>query len=126
MKKVLKDVFFQVDVQYLEKLHEFHKDLPLLSETIKIKNLKKIVSNLHDNSEYVIHIRNLNHRLVLKRVHRLIKFNQNALLKPYVDMNTDLRIVATDIFEKYFFKLMNNAVDKQCSFWKNHGKCEKT
>ena len=50
------------------------------------------VTNLHDKTEYVIHIRNLkqalNHGLVLKKVHRVIKFNQNAWLKSYIDMNT--------------------------------------
>ena len=49
---------------------------------MKIENVEKLVVNLHDKSEYVIHIKNLKqvlyHRLVLKQVHRLIKFNQNA------------------------------------------------
>ena len=100
--------------KYTEKLHELHNDLPFLPERMKIEKVEKLVANLHDKTEYVIHIRNLkqalNHGLVLKKVHRVIKFNQNAWLKPYIDMNTDLRKKAKNDFEKDFFKLMNNAV----------------
>ena len=52
----------------------------------------------------------LNHRLILKKVHKIIQFNQKAFLKPYIDMNTKLRTDAKNDFEKDFFKLMNNAV----------------
>ena len=49
---------------------------------MKIEKIEKLLANLHDKTEYVIHIRNLkqalNHGLVLKKVHRVIKFNQNA------------------------------------------------
>ena len=61
---------------------------------MKIEKVKKVVANLHDKTEYVIRITNLkqalNHGLVLKKVHKVIKFNQNAWLKPYIDMNTDI------------------------------------
>ena len=74
--------FFEVDVQYLEKLHELRNDLPFLPERMKIEKIEKLVANLHDKIEYVIHIRNLkqalNHGLVLKKVHKVNKFNQNA------------------------------------------------
>ena len=62
---------------------------------MKIKKFDKLVANLLDKTEYVRHITNLkqplNHGLVFKKVHRVIKFNQNALLKLYTDMNTNLR-----------------------------------
>ena len=75
------EYFFKVDVQYIEKLHEL-PDLPSLPERMKNEKVEKLEANLHDKTEYVICIRNLkqalNHGLTLKRVHRVIKFNQNA------------------------------------------------
>ena len=60
--------FLDVDFQFLEKLHELHNDLPFLPERIKIQIFKNLVVNLHEKTEYVIHIRNLkqflNHALV--------------------------------------------------------------
>ena len=106
--------FLDVDVQYPEKLHELHNDLPFLPERMKIEKIERLVTNLRDKSEYVIHIRNLkqtfNHGLVLKKVHRVFKFNQKAWLKPYIDLNAKLRQKAKNNFDKEFFKLMNNAV----------------
>ena len=69
---------------------------------------------LSRQKNYVVHIKALkqalNHGLILKKVHRVIQFNQKAWLKPYIDMNTELRKEAKNDFEKDFFKLMNNAV----------------
>ena len=108
------EYFLKVYVQYLEKLHELHNDLPFLPERMKIEKIEKLVADLHDKTEYVIHIRNLkealNHTLVLKKAHRIIKFNQNAWLKRYIGINTGLEKKAKNDFEKYFLKLMNNAV----------------
>ena len=49
----------EVDVQYLEKLHELHNDLPFLPERMKLQKVEKLVANLHDKTEYIMHIRNL-------------------------------------------------------------------
>ena len=95
MKKSDEGYFLVVYVQYLDKLREIHNDLSFLPKRMTIEKIEKFVANLHDKTEYAIHIRNLkqalNLRLVFKKVHRLIKFNQNAWLKPYNDMSTDLR-----------------------------------
>ena len=60
-----------------------------------IEKIGKPVANFHHKKEQVIHIRNLkqalNHKLVLKKKHRGIKFNQKAWLKSYLDMSTELR-----------------------------------
>ena len=109
-----KRYFLEVDVQYPEKLYKLHNILSFLPERMRLKNVEKLVANLHDKTEYVTHIRNwkepVDHRLILKKVHRVIKFNQTAWLKPYIDMNTKLRQKVKTNFEKDFFKLMNNAV----------------
>ena len=52
----------------------------------------------------------MNDSLVSKKVHKVIKFNKKSWLKPYINMNTELRKKAKKGFEKYFFKLMNNAL----------------
>ena len=98
--------FLEVDVQYPEKLHEPHNDLPFLLERMKLGKIKKFVTNLLDETEYVMHMRNLkqalNHGLILKNFHRVIKFNQEDWLKPYIDKNTEIRQKAKNNFEKIF------------------------
>ena len=63
--------FLEVDVQYPKKLHERHNDLLFLPERMKLEKVEKLVSNLHDKTEYVIYIRNLkqalNYGLILKK-----------------------------------------------------------
>ena len=70
--------------------------------------------NLNDKTNYVVHInvlkQALDHGLKVRKVHRVIEFDQEAWLKEYIDVNTELRKKATNDFEKDFFKLMNNAV----------------
>ena len=73
-----------------------------------------LVCNLNDKNNYVVHInvfkQAVDHGLKLGKVHRVIEFDQEAWLKEYIDVNTELRKKATNDFEKDFFKLMNNAV----------------
>ena len=106
--------FLEVDIEYPKQLWSSHKDLPFLPERKKLEKVEKLVCSIEDKEKYVIHIRALkqalNHGLILKRVHRVIQFNQEAWLKPYIDMNTKLRKEAKNEFEKDFFKLMNNSV----------------
>ena len=65
-----KGYLLEDNVQYPEKLHELYNDLPFLPKRTKIEKVKKLVANLHDKTEYVIHTRNLkqalNHELALK------------------------------------------------------------
>ena len=79
-----------------------------------INKCKKLVCNLYYKKKYVVHINSLkqalNHGLKLKKIHRIIEFNQKAWLKPYIDMNAELRKLARNDFEKDLFKLMNNSV----------------
>ena len=109
-----KGYIFEVDVKYPKKLHELHIDLPFLPERMEINQCKKLVCNLYNKKKYVSHIdtlkQALNHGLKLKKIHRVIEFNQEAWLKPYIDMNTELRKLAKNDFEKDLFKLMNNSV----------------
>ena len=109
-----KGYILDVDVDYPSKLQNLHSDLPFLPERMIIDNTKKLVCNLNDKKNYIVHInvlkQALDHGLKLRKVHRVIEFEQEAWLKEYIDVNTELRKKATYDFEKDFFKLMNNAV----------------
>ena len=80
-----KGYILEVDVKYTKNLHGLHEDLPFLPERMKTGKCKKLVCNLYDKKSYVVHIRSLkqalNHGLILKKVHRVIQFNQEAWLK---------------------------------------------
>ena len=77
-----KGYIIEVDANYPKKLHDLHRDLPFLPERMKIDKCKKLVCNLYNKKTYVAHIRSLkqvlNHGLILKKVHRIIEFNQQA------------------------------------------------
>ena len=109
-----KRYILDVDIDYPSKLQNLHSDLPFLPERMVSNNTKKLVCNLNDKKNYIVHInvlkQALDHGLKLRKVHRVIEFEQEAWLKEYIDVNTELNKKATNDFEKDFFKLMNNAV----------------
>ena len=109
-----KGYILEVDIEYPENLYTLQSDLPFLPERMKINKFSKLACAVQNKEKYVIQIsalkQALNHRLILKELHRVIQFNQEAWLKPYIDMNTELRTKAKNDFEKDFFKVMNNSV----------------
>lgn len=106
----------EVDLQYPEHLHDLHNDLPFCAQNFIPPGSKtpKLIPNLYDKFRYVIHYIHLQtcikHGLVLKNIHRVIKFKQSPFLKQYIDLNTSLRQTAKSQFEQDFFKLLNNSI----------------
>ena len=66
-----KRYILEVDVEYSKDLHNLHRNLPFLSERMKLKKCSRLVCNFYDKKEYVVHIRALkqvlNYRLILKK-----------------------------------------------------------
>ena len=93
-----KGCIFELDVEYPKHICMLHGDLPFLPERMKINKCTKLVCNIHNKENYVVHIRALkqalNHGLKLTKVLRIIQFDQEAWLKPYININTELRLKA--------------------------------
>ena len=91
-----KGYILEVDVDYPSKLHN------KLQNKLQIDKTQKLMCNLRDKKKYVAHMsilkQALNHGLKLKKVHRVIEFSQEAWLKKYIDMNTELRKKASNDF----------------------------
>ena len=126
--------FLEVDLKYPDELHELHNDYPLAPEKlavssdmlskyckkiadkyeIKVGDVKKLISNLGNKTNYVVHYTNLQLYLSLgmklTKIHRVLKFKQSGWMKKYIDFNTEKRTNAANSFEKDFFKLMINSV----------------
>ena len=102
------------DIEYPKTLRILHSDLPFLPDRMKVNKVKKLVCNVTDKENYSIHIvalkQALNHGLKLIRVHSIVSFRQEAWLKQYIDLNTELRKNANNEFEKDFYKLKINSI----------------
>lgn len=92
---------------------------------MSMNRVEKLFLNLGDKYKYIVHYENLelykNLGLLIKVMHRSIKFQERTWLKDYIDLNTDLRARASNEFEKDFFKLMNN-----CIFGRTMGNIQKS
>ena len=124
----------EVDLEYPEELHDAHYSYPLAPEKkatdprqmseyqkrlmadleINPPNTEKLVLTLEGKEKYVLHYRNLQlylrQGMRLKEVHRVLVFDQEPWMEPYIRMNTEFRKQAKNDFETDFFKLMNNSV----------------
>ena len=113
-----------------EKINITKESLPdYCLKTANVHNIttgtvKKLVPNLMDKNNSVIHFRNLQQCLELgmkfKKIHRILKFKQSDWMKPYIDFNTQKRTISNNEADKNFFKLINNSV-----YRKNYGKFKK-
>ena len=121
-----------MDLEYPKHFHKSHNDYPLAPERLAVKkewlseyqtglldknsvlNSEKLVPNLMDKTKYVVHYKNLQLYLKLgmklKKIHRILEFDEKPWMESYIRMNTKLRKIAKSTFEKDFFKLMNNSV----------------
>ncbi|XP_060859920.1 uncharacterized protein LOC132937114 [Metopolophium dirhodum] len=110
----------EVDVDYPEKLHDIHSDLPFLPHNSCPPNSKiiKLLTTLNNKSNYVVHYRLLkqaiHNGLKVVKVHKIIKFDQSKWLAPYVDKCTSMRVLAKNKFEYEFWKLLVNSVYGKC------------
>lgn len=108
----------EVDLDYPQDIHDLHHWYPLCPEH-KVPpnssiNQKKLLLTLDHKKKYVIHYRMLkfvlSHGLILRKVHRILKFRQSPWLKSYIELNTLERSRATNEFTRNLFKLMSNCI----------------
>ena len=102
--------FLEVDLEYSEDLHDLRNYYPLAPERIKIRNVEKLIPNLNNKTNYVVHYEILklceSFGLKITKIHRGIKFEESAWLEEYINLNTKLRIEAKksgNNFEVNFF-----------------------
>ena len=128
---------YECDLRYNPQIHDCTSEYPLAPEKLTVTHemlspysravhetvhcteesyigTEKLIPNLKDKLNYVVHYRNLkfyaDQGMIIQKIHRVLTFEQEPWLKPYIDFNTSKRKDAKNEFEKQFFKLLNNAV----------------
>ncbi|VVC41595.1 DNA polymerase, palm domain [Cinara cedri] len=86
-----KGYIFEVDFKYPEELHDLHSDYPLAPENVfDNKELPKLTTTLYDKKKYILHYSNLrlylSLGLKLKKIDRVIEFEQKDWLRPYIEL----------------------------------------
>ena len=124
----------EVDLEYPKELHDKHNLYPLAPEHVQVNDdmlsafqrkyfpsirgsVRKLVPNLYSKEKYVVHHRNLqlyaSLGMKIKKIHRVMQFEQSCWTKPYIDLNREKNKEATirgDKAGKDLFKLFNNAI----------------
>lgn len=130
----------EIDLEYPASLHDVHSDYPVAPENITVPNewlskysyelwkkinpddpemkrrvrTKKLICSLYDKTNYIAHYRNLklyvSLGLKIKKIHRILEFQQSPWLRPYIDFNIEKRKLSNNKFERNFYKLMVNQV----------------
>ena len=117
---------FEVDLEYPDELHVLHNNYPLVPEKlaipydilsdyckkiadeyeIKVGDAKKLIPNLGNKTNNVVHYRNLQLYLSLgiklTKIHRVLRFKQSDWMKKYINFNTEKRTNAANSFERLF------------------------
>ncbi|XP_057296227.1 uncharacterized protein LOC130625177 [Hydractinia symbiolongicarpus] len=110
----------EVDIDYPKELHDKHNEPPFLPERMMVHRIEKLIPNLEHKRRYVVHIRALHeaikHGREFRKVRRVMRFNQKAWLKGYIDHNTRLRTNAKNEFEKGFLQ-----ADESLGVRQDHG-----
>ena len=74
---------------------------------IKVSDVKKLIPNLGNKTNYVVHYRNLQLYLSLgmrlTKIHTVLLFKQSDWMKKYIDFSTEKRMNAANYFGKHFF-----------------------